>query len=149
MSRRALPATALAGAWTAALVVLAVLWVRSPYTGPGYMFVLWSAVALPLTVLSWLRFRSWRVRQVPRSTTFLATTILFWTAVAVLSASGVGAEMALDALIMRETGMRSLGKALEWLPGVWGALLSVGGLAAALEARYRLAHGEAGRTPPP
>jgi hypothetical protein len=52
--------------------------------------------------------------------------------------------MALDGLILREPGRRGMGIALRWLPVLFGVLVSVAGLSAVLEARYRLVHGDDG-----
>lgn len=141
------PAEWLAGAWASALVVLAGLWIRSPFTGPGPMFLAWTVVAAPLAAWSWNRFRLWNVRQVPRSVLFLTGLAVAWAAVAALAASELAAEMALDGLVMRNAPQRLIGRGLQWLPGLFGLALSVAGLAAALEARYRIRHGEAGGTP--
>lgn len=138
------PAVVLAAAWTGALVVLAAVWIRSPFTGPGPMFLAWSAAALPLLVWSWSRFRRWGVKQAPRSRAALLAVAVAWVGVALAARSGQPAVWALDGMILRQGGLRALGLGLQWLPGVFGLLLSVAGLALALEARYRLARGEAG-----
>lgn len=136
------PAVVLAGAWTGALILLAAVWIRSPFTGPGPMFLAWSAVAFPLTLWSWSRFRRWGVRQAPRSGGAVVAVAVAWAVVATAALSGRPAIWALDGLILRQPGLRAAGVGLQWLPGVFGLALSVAGLALALEARYRLRRGE-------
>lgn len=143
-SRAARPAIALAAVWTGALIVLAALWIRSPFTGPGPMFLAWSALAFPLSVWSWARFRRWNVRQTPRGAGALVGLGTVWILVAATSLSLRPALWALDGLILRQPALRAVGMGLQWLPGVFGLTLSVAGLAFALEARYRLARGQAG-----
>lgn len=128
-------------------MLLAGLWVRSPFTGPGTMFMAWSVAAAPLLAWSWSRFRRWRVRQLPTSAASLAAVALVWAVMVALAGSGVGAEMALDGLVMRNALQRVTGNLLHQAPGIFGLVLSVAGLAASLEARYRLAHREDGGTP--
>jgi len=135
-------AVVLSALWVVVLLVLAALWVRSPFSGPGRMFLLWSAAAVPLTLWSWSRFRAWGVRQVPGSPGFLLGLALAWALLAAVSVSTIPAIMAMDGLILRRDVLRWTGKGLEWLPGLFGLGLSVAGLAASLEARYRLAHGD-------
>lgn len=137
-------AVVLTGLWILLLLVLAALWVQSPFSGPGRMFLLWSAAAIPLTVWSWTRFRAWGVRQVPGSPRFLVGLAVAWALLAAVSLSTIPGIMAMDGLILRRGLLRWTGKALEWLPGLFGLGLSVGGLAASLEARYRLARGDVG-----
>jgi hypothetical protein len=108
------------------------------------MFLVWSAATVPLVAWSWIRFRRWRVRQLPTGRASLVVVASAWALVVTLSLSGVGPEMALDGLIMRDGLLRNAGKAVQWVPGAFGLILAVAGLAAALEARYRLAHGQAG-----
>ncbi len=50
--------------------------------------------------------------------------------------------MALDGLILRRESLEATGKVLNWLPLSFGLLVGLAMLAAALEARYRLAHPE-------
>src|SRR5688572_27145313 len=132
--------TALAVAWTAALALLAYEWTLTPLSGPGPAFLIWSLPALPLAALSWAwlsRLQLGRLRLVPALEVVIA---LGWALVALATTSGVGAEWELDGVILRNAPQRLAGMALWWLPGAWGALLSVAALAAVLEARYRLAH---------
>lgn len=141
-SRGAGRAVVLCALWVVLLLVLAALWVQSPFSGPGRMFLFWSAAAVPLTVWSWSRFRAWGVRQVPGSPGFLLGLAVAWALLAAVSVSTIPGIMAMDGLILRNGLLRWTGKGLEWLPGLFGLGLSVGGLAASLEARYRLAHGD-------
>lgn len=134
------PATLLAALWTICLVVLAALWIQTPFSGPGRMFLLWTVATVPLVSWSWSRFRRWGIRQVPRSALFLAGLAVVWAGVAWLADATFPGIWAMDGLIMREPLLRAAGKTLQWLPGLFGLALSVGGLSAALEARYRLAH---------
>jgi hypothetical protein len=139
----------LALAWTAALALLAYEWTQTPLSGPGPAFVIWSLPALPLAVLSWAWLRRLdlgRLRLVPALAVLVA---LGWALVAILTTTEVGAEWELDGIILRNAPQRVAGIALWWLPGVWGALLSVAALAAVLEARYRLAHPAAAPDQPP
>jgi hypothetical protein len=110
------------------------------------MFLAWTVVAAPLAAWSWSRFRLWEVRQVPRGVLFLAGLAVAWAAVAALAGSELAAEMALDGLVMRNAPQRLIGRGLQWLPGLFGLVVSVAGLVAALEARYRLREREAGGT---
>jgi hypothetical protein len=134
--------TALAIGWTAALAVLAFVWTRTPLSGPGPAFLIWSLPALPLAVLSWTWLRQLDLRQLPLRAPLAVLVVVAWTAVALVTATGLGAEWQLDGIILRNEPKRIAGIALRWLPGAWGALLSVAGLAAALEARYRLTHAD-------
>jgi hypothetical protein len=132
--------TALAVGWTAALALLAYEWTLTPLSGPGPAFLIWSLPALPLAALSWTWLRQLdlgRLRLVPALAILVAVG---WALVAILTSTGVGAEWELDGVILRNAPQRVAGMALWWLPGAWGALLSVAALAAVLEARYRLAH---------
>lgn len=133
-------ATALVVLWTVLLLLLAYLWVQSPFTGPGPMFQVWSLVAVPLVVWSWSRARRWEVRQVPRSTTFLLALGLVWIGFGMLSGAAFPGVMALDGLLLREPMIRWTGRTLQWLPGLFGLALSVAGLVGALEIRYRVVH---------
>jgi hypothetical protein len=133
-------AAILAAGWAAALTLLALEWTRTPLSGPGPAFLIWSLPALPLAALSWRWLRAFDVRQVRIPPAAVAAIVLGWIAVAALTASGVGSEWALDGLILRNAVQQWAGVGVWWLPGMWGAALSVAGLAAALEARYRLAH---------
>lgn len=137
MSARTQVGVVLAG-WVSALLILAALWVRSPWTGPGPMFLGWSAPAALLFGGTWTWLGRIGVTQVPRGRALLTTVALMWAAAAWLAASGIGTEMVLDADILRRPFERRVGVALEWLPGVFGLALSVAGLSAGLEARYRV-----------
>ena len=130
----------LAAGWTAALALLAWEWTRSPLSGPGRAFLIWSLPALPLALLSWVWLRRLELRQLPLRVPLAALVVVGWLAVALITATGLGAEWELDGIIRRNAPRRVAGQVLRWLPGVWGALLSLAGLAAALEARYRLTH---------
>lgn len=143
--RRAVPAIVLATAWAAGLILLAIAWTRSPFTGPGPMFVAWSVVGIPLTVWSWTRFRAWGIRQLPRSPLFLLLLSGTWAVAAWFAVSPLPAIWVMDGIIMREPAVRVLGTALQWIPGLFGIVLSTGGLAAALESRYRLLRGQVER----
>jgi hypothetical protein len=102
------------------------------------MFVAWSSVAAPLTVWSWLRLRRWGIRAVPRSIGFLVALGVVWLGVAWAAGSPLPALWAMDGLILRDGLLRNAGLSLQRLPGLFGLVLSVAGLAVALEARYRL-----------
>jgi hypothetical protein len=106
------------------------------------MFLVWSAVAAPLTLWSWQRLGRWKIRRVPRSTAALVTLGGLWLAIAWIARSPLPTIWAMDGLILRQGALRTAGLGLQWLPGLFGFALSVAGLSAALEARYRLAHGE-------
>jgi hypothetical protein len=137
-------ATLLAVLWAVALALLAGAWIQSPFTGPGPMFGLWSAVAAPLALWSLGRPRAWGLGPLPGGVPLLVVAVLAWATAGWASASPLPAEWAIDGLILRDAGTRRAGLALAWLPGVFGLALSVAGLAASLEARYRLAHGTSG-----
>jgi hypothetical protein len=134
--------TALAVGWTSALALLAYEWTRTPLSGPGAAFLIWSLPAVPLAALSWAWLRRIDLRQIPLRAPLAALVVAAWAAVALVTATGLGAEWELDGIVLRNTLRRAAGVGLRWLPGVWGALLSVAGLAAALEARYRLTRRE-------
>lgn len=135
-------AVMLAALWGVALVLLTVLWVRSPFTGPGSMFLVWSLVAAPLLAWSWNRFRRWDVRLLPRDAAFLAGVAVAWAGVAAAAGSGIGAEMVLDGLVMRNGLQHAAGRLLHGSPAIFGFALSVAGLVGSLEARHRLARRE-------
>jgi len=141
-ARASLPAVLLALAWAVGLVLLATLWIRSPFTGPGPMFVLWSAVGAPLAAGSWSRFRAWGIRQLPRSSLFLVALAVFWAGAAWVAVSPLPGIWSMDGVILRNPGLRTIGTTLQWIPGIFGMLVSIGGLAAALESRYRLLRGQ-------
>jgi hypothetical protein len=104
------------------------------------MFGLWSVVAVPLALWSLTRARAWGLGPLPGGLALLLATGLAWLAAAWAATSPLPAEWAIDGLILRDDGRRLAGVALAWLPGIFGLTLSVAGLAAALEARHRLAH---------
>jgi hypothetical protein len=134
-------ASALAAAWTGALALLALECALAPVSGPGRAFLIWSLPALPLAALTWgwLSRLEARPLRLPRVAAALVT--LGWLAVAMLIATRVGSEWALDGLILRDPARRYAGIAMRWIPGVWGAAVSLAGLGGALEARYRLTRG--------
>ena len=134
--------TALGAGWGAALAVLAYGWTRAAISGPGLAFLIWSLPALPLAALSWVWLRRLELRQLPMRPSLALVVVTVWAAVALAVASGLGAEWELDGLILRSASRRAAGVGMRWLPGVWAALLSVAGLVAALEARYRLTHAD-------
>lgn len=140
MTGRPRTATALAATWTVLLVGLAALWVRSPFLGTGPAFLAWSGPAAVVATISWRWLRGQAIEQIPLSGGLLAAVILAWAGALWLSTTAVGARLALDGLIMRREELRVLGRALVWLPLLFGLGLSVVGLAASLEARYRLLH---------
>lgn len=144
-------AVAFAAAWGMALALLAYLWVMSPHGSPGAMFLTWSVPAVILFLVTWEWLRRVGIRQVPTGAGVVVAVLLLWTGLAALAWSGQGPEWALDGLILRKPLLRWGGRALAWLPGIFGLAVAVAGLAAALEGRYRITHGEAGRrsTPPP
>lgn len=135
-------ATSLAATWTASLVVLAILWVRSPFLGLTVMFVSWSIPAAALFAVSWLWLRGQDIPQIPLSPWLLGVIVVAWMGALVLAVTDVGGLMALDGLVMRRPTLRWTGKLLGWLPPVVGLLVSVAGLSAGLEARYRIVHEE-------
>jgi hypothetical protein len=129
------------------LVLLAAAWIVSPVAGVGPSFLAWSVPAAATLWWSWRSLDRLGVRQVPRGPGILAAVVTLWLLAAWLAAADLGAEMALDGLILRRPTERFLGSLLEWVPGLYGLALSVAGLAAGLEARYRVAHGEAEADP--
>jgi hypothetical protein len=132
--------TGLAVAWAAALALLAWQWTRTPLSGPGPAFLVWSVPAAPLALLSWAWLRALRLPQLPLRPSAAVLIAVGWSAVALVTAAGLGAEWELDGIVLRDPARRFGGIGLRWAPGAWGALLSLAGLAAALEARYRLTH---------
>jgi len=139
MTVRRRTATTLAATWTLLLVALAGLWVRSPFLGPGPAFAAWSGPAASVALISWIWLRRQAIPQIPLSGALLGVVVLAWAGTLGLATSDLGARLALDGLIMRRDGIRMLGRALLWLPLLFGLGLSVAGLSACLEARYRLA----------
>jgi hypothetical protein len=134
-------ALGLTAGWAAALALLAGLWIRTPLSGPGPMFVAWSVPALALAVFSawWLRRLALaQVRVTPGRVAALA--VLWLLAVVALLLTDAAAELALDGFILRRPLLRAAGLSVAWVPGLFGLGLCVVGLAAALEARYRIAH---------
>lgn len=132
--------TLLAAAWTSALAWLAWEWARTPLSGSGPAFLAWSLPAVPLAALSWSWLRRLALAQLALRARLAALIAGAWAGVAAVSATRFGAEWVLDGLILRNPAQEAAGIALRWLPGATGAALSVGFLAAALEARYRLRH---------
>ncbi len=106
------------------------------------MFIVWSVPVGGLTVGTLVWFGRVGVHHVPRGMAVRGTVVTFWVAAAWLATSGMGSELALDGLILRDSTLRATGVVLDWLPGGFGLLLSLAGLVAALEARYRVVHGE-------
>ena len=143
MTGRARVATAVGflAAWIAALALLAVLWIRTPLSGPGPMFAIWSAPALVLAAVTARWLRRLALPQIRVTPARLLVLALLWgiAAAAGLLLTTTAAELALDGFILRRPLLRAAGLALGWLPGVFGLALCVIGLAAALEARYRIA----------
>lgn len=134
-------ATALALVWAITLVVLAALWVRSPFLGERAAFVIWSGPAAVLLVATarWIRTKG--IQEVPDGPLSRLTVGVLWLVALWLTATDLGRSLALDGLIMREPGLRLFGQLLRWTPLAFGCCLSLAGLAAALEARYRLING--------
>jgi hypothetical protein len=110
------------------------------------MFVAWSAPALALAAFSAWWLRRLGLPQLRVTTGRLAALTVLWlvAAAAALLLTDVGAELALDGFILRRPLLRAAGLSVAWVPGLFGLALCVVGLAAALEARYRIAHGEHG-----
>lgn len=135
---RATPALLLALAWTLLLVSLSTLWVWSPFLGEGASFIAWSPPAMALTIwtVRWLRAR--RIEQVPSSPVLWTAVGILWVLALLAASSDLGRRLALDGLIMRESGVRLAGRVLRWAPLAFGCAVAVAGLAAALEARYRI-----------
>lgn len=138
--------TALAAAWGGALALLAIEWTRTPVSGPGHAFLIWSLPAVPLAAFTWTWLRRLPVQRIPLGFSTLAPIIVIWAVVGVVTVNGTGTEWTLDGVILRRPLQRAGGIALWWAPGVWGLTLSVAGLAAALEARYQLARGSGAGT---
>jgi hypothetical protein len=138
VGRSATVATVIAATWTLLLVGLATLWIRSPFLGTGIAFTAWSAPAAVGSALSWWWLREQSIEQIPMTGWTLSVVVLLWLTALMIALSGIGAQLALDGLIMRRPALRLAGEALTWLPMVFGGVLSVAGLAAGLEARYRI-----------
>lgn len=138
MSRSVAEATAVAATWTVMLVALALVWIRSPFLGPGTAFAIWSAPAAIAAAATWWWLRTQSIPQIPRSASLVALIALAWLIVLTLAQNDLGARLALDGLIMRRNDLRLAGRLLHWLPMAFGGVLSIAGLAAGLEARYRL-----------
>lgn len=138
-------ATALVVTWTIVLVALSALWIRSPFLGTGVAFTLWSVPAALAWATSWWWFDRRGIAQIPTGTWFLAAVLMLWAGSLAIALTGIGARMALDGLILRQDTLRMAGKTLAWMPIGFGAAISVAGLAASLEARYRVVR--APRTP--
>lgn len=135
---RARQAVGLALGWTLLLVALATLWIRSPLLGTGAAFVIWSAPAVAFGFVSWRWLRARGIEQIPLNRASLATICVGWIGGLALATTHIGSTLALDGLIMRRPLLALTGQALIWLPLVIGLALAVAGLAASLEARYRL-----------
>lgn len=137
-SSRATPATLLALAWTLLLASLAALWVWSPFLGEGTSFVAWSPPAMALTIwtVRWLRAR--RIEQVPSSLGLWTAIAIGWLLALLAASTDLGRRLALDGLIMRDPDVRLTGQIVRWAPLAFGCAVAVAGLAAALEARYRI-----------
>lgn len=138
-------ATALAAAWTIVLVGLSALWIRSPLLGTGVAFTIWSVPAAVAWITSWWWFDRRGIEQVPTGPWFFAAVLALWVGSLAIALTGIGARLALDGLILRQDNLRMAGEALTWVPIGFGAAISVAGLAASLEARYRVVR--APRTP--
>ena len=122
-------------------------WTRTPLSGPGRAFLIWSVLALPLGALTWAWIRRLALRRLPLDPRLLVLILALWLVVAAVTASAVGAEWELDGVILRNPLQRMAGVGLRWLPGVSGLVLSIAGLAVTLEARYRLTHPDAPAPP--
>jgi hypothetical protein len=139
----------LAFAWTVALVALAALWVRSPFLGERAAFLIWSGPAVLLLISSVRWVRAQGVQEIPDGPWVWATVGTLWMLALWLTATDVGRILALDGLILREAGLRRLGQLLRWTPLAFGCGISLAGLAAALEARYRIVNGPRTPSTPP
>ena len=133
------PALGMAVAWAAVLGLLAYLWANSPLSGPGRVFLIWSLPALLLATVTTFWIRRLQLRRLRLGPLAFVAITAAWVGAAVIALTGAGAEWAMDGLILRRRELRLLGVAVQWLPGLFGLALSLAGLAAALEARYRLA----------
>ncbi|HEX9884844.1 MAG TPA: hypothetical protein VGA70_00075 [Longimicrobiales bacterium] len=142
-------AVGLAVLWGGLLILLAVLWVQSPFTGSASMFLGWTLPGAALLAGTWFWLEARKIRNVPRGRWPMGTVAAAWILTAWVVLAGVGPELALDGLILRDPARRALGTVLRWLPVVFAAALSTAGLAATLEARYRIVHAEAGAPGPP
>ena len=149
MSRSASAATAFVVTWTVTLVALAFLWSRTPFLGTGLAYTIWSIPAVIVTTVTWRWIRERAIAQIPHGPWLLSTVILAWLVTLGLALSGIGADLALDGLILRQNVLRHAGRMLTWLPMVFGALLTVAGLAASLEARYRIVNDPETLSTPP
>lgn len=141
MVRRTGPAGVAAGfamLWALLLVVLAALWIRSPFLGAGTAFAVWSVPAALGSLASWTWLRRRAIEQIPLSRGLFATVVALWVGALLLGFTGIGDQWALDGLIMRQELLRISGRAVGWLPMAFGLVLAVAGLAASLEARYRI-----------
>lgn len=144
----AAPATRLAVCWVILLAALAGLWVWSPFLGEGTAFVVWSGPAAVLVVVSVRWFRARAIEQIPDGRLLWAGVAVGWLVALALTASEIGRRLALDGLIMRQPGVRRVGQLLRWAPLTFGCSVSLAGLAASLEARYRMLNSvSAPRTP--
>ena len=135
--------------WAAALTLLAALWIGTPFSGPGRMFLIWSIPTLALTAFTirWLRGLALPQVRVTRAKLVLIAALWAIAATAALLLAEAGAELALDGFVLRRPLLHAVGLSFAWIPGLFGLALCVTGLASALEARYRIAH-EAGALTP-
>lgn len=102
------------------------------------MFLSWSGPAGALFAVTWIWLGRLAIREIPRGVSLFVAIVIAWAVCAWLVGSGTAAEMALDADILRQPVRRRVAVVLEWLPGLFGLALSVAGISAALEARYRV-----------
>jgi hypothetical protein len=138
MSRSTAPATGFIVAWTSLLIGLAILWTRTPFLGTGVPYMIWSIPAVVVTVITWRWIRRRSIAEIPQSAWLLSAMMLLWLITIGLALSGIGADLALDGLILRRRTLRYTGHTLEWMPMAFGGILTVAGIAASLEARYRI-----------
>ena len=96
MTRDSRRATALAFAWTAALVALAALWVRSPFLGERAAFLLWSGPAAVLLASSVRWIRSQGVQEIPDGPWVWATIGGMWLVALWLTATDLGDDSVRD-----------------------------------------------------
>src|SRR5680860_1151150 len=116
MSRSAAQATAVAATWTLMLVALSLVWIWSPFLGPGTAFGLWSAPAAMATTATWWWLRKQSIPQIPRCPLLAALIALAWLITLAIALNDLGARLALDELIMRRNDLRLAGTVLHWLP---------------------------------
>lgn len=138
MSRSAAQATAVTGTWVLMLIALSLVWIRSPFLGPGAAFALWSipAAVVVAATYGWLRRQD--IPEIPRSPWLIALIGVAWVMTLVIAYDETGARLTLDGIIMRRGDLHLAGRLLYWLPLGFGGIVSIAGLAVGLEARYRL-----------